>query len=108
LGSDEKLRRLERRAAVERWPMSAPVRKRVLANLITTAGGDVRRKDEITLADLFSTRERTAAARALIAADRLNLENAIFEHATRPIEQIDDDYEIDLGTEEDTSLPPAP
>jgi hypothetical protein len=78
--------------------MAAATRAKVLKRLEKIAGADRKAKDAVV--EYHETREVIAAIRALVQIDRLNLEAAMFEHQTRPIEEVDDDYEIDLGKED--------
>jgi len=86
--------RLARQAARQRWGVPDELRTEALIQAAKT------------LASPYSSvRERLAATKLLLDADRsdqredkLELDKAKFEHATRPPEQPDDDYIIDLGT----------
>ncbi len=105
--------RLHAKAIRERWPVSSTGRAKIIRRLeaIVGIGPKPKTGDVLTLDGLIGlprTREVISAIRALLQADRLNLEQAAFEHATRPAEQIDDDYVIDLGAEDNPALPPAP
>lgn len=86
--------RLAERALRERWPIPPDVRIRVLNRL-----GKILDDDAWTDADRPGHREVTSAARALIAADKLNLEQAKLDllapdddappHLTIRVERID-------------------
>ncbi len=97
--------RLKIRAVRERWPMSATVRKAVLKRLGEIVGVGAKKGDEPS-----KPRSAVAASRALIQADRLNLEQQKFDHQTMaPAEVPGDDYIIDLGADDDTAAnPPQP
>jgi len=100
--------RLEARAIRERWPMSAEVRVKVLKRLCKIVDDDAWDEDDWNKP---GNREVISAARALISADKLNLEQAKFEHATQPPETPDGDYDLDLSQENDPAQqadrPPA-
>ncbi len=90
-------RRLEERAVRERWPMSEEVRERILARLMRTMDdGDA------------SHRETTSAAKALIGADRLNLQAEELELLERIelLEEADERRDEEAG-EAAGGAPPA-
>lgn len=93
--------RLQERAIRERWPLSESVRIKVLKRLASIVD-----PDHIHDIGPPGHREAISAARALALADRLNLEHARFEHATRPPERPADDFEIDLSAPDDPPQSP--
>lgn len=70
-------RRLEARAIRERWPMTDEVREKVLKRLCRIAS------------ESESDREATAAARAIIAADSINLKAELLPTPEVRINEID-------------------
>lgn len=92
--------RLQERAIRERWPMSADVRIKVLKRLCKIVDDDAWPDPD----ERPSQREVISAAKALISADKLNLDQAKLDHATRPPEQLDDDFEVDIAPPEDPPL----
>lgn len=88
-------RRMEERALRERWPISEERRQQIverLCKVIETNGVDER--------------HLIGAAKALIAADKLNLERIKHEHATHPDQDTGEDFAIDLGTPDDQTQQP--
>lgn len=88
--------RLHERAIRERWPMPPAVRVKVLQRLVNIVDEDYDHGWEKP-----GLREVISAARALLSADKLNLEQAKFDHATTPPEATEADYEIDLSDDDD-------
>lgn len=70
--------RMQERAIRERWPMSHEVRVRVLKRLCKIVD-----EDAVHEIGTPSHREVIAAARALISADKLNLDQIKVDHATK-------------------------
>jgi hypothetical protein len=70
--------RMQERALRERWPMSPAVRVKVLKRLAKIVDDEAWGKR-----DQPTNREVVSAARALISADRLNLDQARLEQLTR-------------------------
>ena len=83
---------LAARAVRERWPMPDHVRVKVLKRLVSIVDPDYEH-DGLTRPD---HREATTAAKALISADRLNLDAEKFEHL-KAKEKPDDEAEAPLA-----------
>jgi hypothetical protein len=96
LAPDEGIRdtRLQAKAIRERWPMSQDVRIKVLKRLCGIIDPETEDGANAGL------REVIAASRALLSADKLNLEQQRLDLATPPPDD-EDDYVIDLSGDED-------
>lgn len=88
---------LARRAARERWGVPDALRTEALYQAAKV------------LADVeTSHRDKLAAMKLLLEADRQDLAEDKFSHDTRPPEQPADDYIIDLSDDEAAGDPPQP
>lgn len=77
-------RRLEERAIRERWPMSDAVRIKILKRLTRIVD-----EDAVHEVGTPGHREVIAAARALLAADKLNLDQARLDLVARPPDAVE-------------------
>jgi hypothetical protein len=82
--------RMHERAIRDRWPVPPDKRASIIERLV-----------KIVESSEVGEREATSAAKALIAADKLNLEYQRFDHDTQPPEAPADDYTIDLSSADD-------
>lgn len=94
--------RKDAKAIRERWPMSSVGRAKLIRRLESIAGVGPKPKtgDVLTLDELIGRpkiREAISAIKALMTADRQNLEREQFAHQTKAVEPIDDDYVLDLS-----------
>lgn len=108
--------RMEEKAIRERWPMSRAVRVKVLKRLTKIVDEDAFEDED----EKPSTREVISAARALISADKLNLEQEKLDRAL-PIDETpvvrdviaeaeEADAKFDSGADPDAAdeVPPGP
>lgn len=82
---------LESRAVSERWPLTPDVRAKILQRLI-----DVVDPEYLHAIGPPSHSEVTRAAKALVDADRLNLDYLKFDVATAGAPPPQDDFVLDL------------
>ena len=91
--------RLAERAIRERWAIPEKTRDVIVERLAAIINPRTK------VGKNASLREVVSAARALVAADKLNLEQAKLDYVMGAGEKPDDDFVIDISTEDDQAQP---